>query len=405
MLTATTLTREGRLNEATLAIQKSLATSAGCYKTVAGERSFPSSSSSSPPPPPPPPPPAHKQLHGSVSNKFVNYRAPDNRSYIDRSGKTPPASFQNRHTHPVRPAVGQSGFSSGEFTHAGMSIPYRLYIPSTTNIGPMPLLLLLHGCTQDAADFATGTAMNAIADRNGMAVLYPSQTVQANANKCWNWFEPAHQCRGRGEPAALSALTRLMMSTHGFDPQRVFVAGMSAGGAMAVVLGEQYPELFAAVGIHSGLPTGVASNVMEALGAMKGGSDPMMHQPLIPAIQRVTAPTSAAVQPTIVFHGAKDRTVDAANAQTIVTNCLKRASKVDSHITSQYSKTVSGPDAVTVTTHRDSTQRVICEYWHLHAAGHRWSGGDPAGTHTDAKGPDASAEMVRFFLSSVATKN
>ena len=265
----------------------------------------------------------------------------------------------------------------------------------------MPLLVLLHGCTQDATDFATGTAMNAVADRYGIAVLYPSQTVSANANKCWNWFEPAHQRRGSGEPAALSALTQQIRIAHTFDPDRIFVAGMSAGGAMAVVLGEQYPELFAAVGVHSGLPSGVASNVIQALSAMKGGNHPAMHQQSTSSIQGVSPPTSGRAQPTIIFHGAKDRTVDVANAQAIVSKCISRASQDDNSVTSQHSQPSSGLNAVTVTTYRDSEQRIICEYWHLHSAGHQWSGGNPAGTHTDATGPDASVEMVRFFLANV----
>ena len=361
MKNATALTRDGRLNEATLAIQTALTRSASNAKMESGAYDLQTST---------------------------------------------PSLFKQRHEQPGRQPAGQTGFSSSEFTHAGLSIPYRLYIPSTHPARPMPLLVLLHGCTQDATDFATGTAMNDVADENGIAVLYPSQTASANVNKCWNWFEPAHQRRGAGEPAALSAMTRLVISEHALDPHRVFVAGMSAGGAMAVVLGEQYPELFAAVGVHSGLPSGVASNVMQALSAMKGGSDSAIRRRPRSFKKGVANSISDRGQPTIVFHGARDQTVDAANAQAIVSDCLERASEVGEHITSECRQTVAGLHEVTVTTHRGSTQRsnsqrVICEYWHLHAAGHRWSGGDPAGTHTDASGPNASAEMVRFFLSNV----
>ena len=171
---------------------------------------------------------------------------------------------------------------------------------------------------------------------------------------------------------------------------------------MAVLLGEQYPEVYSAVGIHSGLPSGVASNVMQALSAMKGSGQSPMHQPMTSPLQKVVSPpASDRIQPTIIFHGAKDRTVDAANAQAIVTNCLHRASQAEKPLTSQRSQSVSGPNAVTVTTHRDNAQRIICEYWHLHCSGHRWSGGNPAGSHTDATGPNASEEMVKFFLANV----
>ncbi|MDB3936074.1 PHB depolymerase family esterase [Granulosicoccus sp.] len=355
MQNATALTRDGKLNEATLALRTAL------------------------------------------SRSVVSGKIPETSDFP----KPPAAPFQYRDEHSANPPAEQKEFTYGEFTHAGVSIPYRLYIPSTEVIGPMPLLLLLHGCTQDATDFATGTAMNTVADENGIAVLYPSQTASANANKCWNWFEPAHQRRGAGEPAALSALTQQVISEHALDSHRVFVAGMSAGGAMSVVLGEQYPELFAAVGIHSGLPSGIASNVMQALSAMKGHGDPVERQ-RPPSFKQGTAhPESVRIQPTIVFHGARDRTVDATNAQAIVDDCLKRASEVGENITSQCHQTASGVNAVTITTHRGSAQQVICEYWHLHSAGHQWSGGNPAGTHTDASGPNASAEMVRFFLTNV----
>ena len=366
MKNATALTRDGRLNEATLALQTALNRSAPDAGMESGVYHTPSSTLS---------------------------------------------QFKQRHQQPGHQPTGQTGFSSSEFNHAGLSIPYRLYIPPSHPARPMPLLLLLHGCTQDATDFATGTAMNGVADENGIAVLYPSQTASANANKCWNWFEPAHQKRGAGEPAALSAMTRKVISEHALDPRRVFVAGMSAGGAMAIVLGEQYPELFAAVGIHSGLPSGVASNVMQALSAMKGGSNPVISRRPPSFTEGVADSISNRVQPTIVFHGAQDQTVDDANARAIVSDCLERALEAGEHITSESRQPVAGMHAVTVTTHRGSahrgstdrsnTQRVICEYWHLHSAGHRWSGGNPAGTHTDASGPNASAEMVRFFLSNV----
>ena len=393
MTNATALTRRGSLKEATRTLQEALCQSAPYCKPVSSEGGFS---------PPYPSSTTGCLLNGTMSRNSVNQWVPEHLRQQNPPDSTPSTPDQYRREPVESPSAGQTGFSSGEFSHAGLSIPYQLYIPVANASGPMPLLVLLHGCTQDAADFATGTNMNAVADEHGIAVLYPSQTARANVNKCWNWFEPAHQHRGAGEPAVLSTLTQQIIASHNFDPHRVFVAGMSAGGAMAVVLGEQYPDVFAAVGVHSGLPSGVASNVAQALSAMKGGIDPTSHQQATPHINASATPTSARIQPTIVFHGARDRTVDAANGQGIVNSCLRRASMLDEHIVSQSSQRVSGPNAVTVTIHRDSTQRVICEYWHLLATGHQWSGGNPAGTHTDAKGPDASAEMVRFFLANVA---
>ena len=391
---ATALTRNGRLKEATLKLQEALSQSApysAPYSTTGSDKPGYTSASEFTP--------ANRQLNSAGASAKAE-PAPDWQTNLQPGAE------------PIEHTDAQAGFSSGEFTHASINVPYQLYIPHKTSSAPVPLLVLLHGCTQDATDFAIGTAMNAVAEENGIAVLYPSQTARGNANKCWNWFEPAHQSRGSGEPAALSALTRQICSDNALDTNRVFVAGMSAGGAMAVVLGEQYPEIFAAVGVHSGLPTDVATNMMEALSAMKGSNNSVSTQQTATGLGAVhklgrnspQAPKMGRAQPFIVFHGAMDRTVVADNAQAIVKNCLHRASILDKNITSQSVQSVSAATSVTVTTYHDSEQRIVCEHWHLHSADHRWSGGNPAGSHTDARGPNASAEMVRFFLSAVTTE-
>jgi poly(hydroxyalkanoate) depolymerase family esterase len=255
---------------------------------------------------------------------------------------------------------------------------YKLYIPPNAGARPLPLVVMLHGCTQHPDDFAAGTAMNEAARAEGFYVLYPAQSRRANPQGCWNWFKHSHQQRGRGEPALLAGMTRHVMQQQAIDPRRVYVAGLSAGGAMAAILGSAYPELYAAVGVHSGLAAGAASDLSGALAAMKGGS----------------ASAAAHDRPTIVFHGDADSTVHPVNADQVVAACAGAASQVET----QQVQTGRGR-ACTRRVHKDpASGRVLAEHWLIHGAPHAWAGGSSRGSYTDSRGPDASAEMVRFFL-------
>ena len=202
---------------------------------------------------------------------------------------------------------GDEQWLRGSYSHGGRQLAYRLYVPpgSALEAVPRPLVLMLHGCTQGPEDFAAGTRMNDQARRAGVLVLHPEQTQHANSQKCWNWFKAQHQQRGRGEPALLAGLTRQIVADHGADASRVYVAGLSAGGAMADVLGRTYPELFAAVGVHSGLPADAASNLPSALEAMRRGAAP----------GSASGPSVCAV---IVFHGDADTTAHHDNGAAMV---------------------------------------------------------------------------------------
>lgn len=280
-----------------------------------------------------------------------------------------------RDTRAPPPCAGQ--FIAGSHTDAAGTREYKLYVPPGARGRPLPLIVMLHGCTQDPDDFAAGTGMNDAARAGGFFVLYPAQAQNANASRCWNWFKHNHQGRGRGEPALLAAMTHVVIKRYGIDARRVYVAGLSAGGAMAAILGDAYPDLFAAVGVHSGLPTGSARDVKSAFAAMKRGSA------AVPAGQ---AP------PTIVFHGDQDAVVHPVNGEKVVASCAGAAGAL-----SERARSGNGR-AYTRRIYRDAGGRVVAEHWTVHGAGHAWSGGRSQGSYTDATGPDATAQMLRFFL-------
>ena len=289
---------------------------------------------------------------------------------------------------PPAPAVkpGPSGqFISGSHAEAGDMREYKLYIPPASFNEPLPLVLMLHGCTQDPDDFATGTGMNEEALKRGFYVLYPAQTQHANSSRCWNWFKHNHQARGRGEPALLAGMTRDVMKRYNIDPQRVYVAGLSAGGAMAAILGDAYPDLFAAVGVHSGLATGSATNLPAALGAMQSGGA------ALPA-RTVASP------PTIVFHGDQDTTVNPVNGEQVVAASAGLAPSEFKRARSDNGR------EYTRRLYKEADGRVVAEHWAVHGAGHAWAGGSARGSYTDPKGPDATHEMLRFFLANPLRK-
>ncbi len=308
------------------------------------------------------------------------------------------------------PVRAEGSTLTGSHTEAGLTRDYLLYLPPTGSDSPpappLPLVVMLHGCTQDPADFALGTGMSALAREQGFAVLYPAQAQDANPQRCWNWFKHNHQQRGHGEAAVLAGMTRAVIAQHGLDARRVYVAGLSAGGAMAAILGQAYPDIYAAVGIHSGLASGAASDLMSALSAMKNGptkppsapSAPHRGEPGDAAISSANAHTPL---PTIVFHGDGDAVVHPGNGTQAIAVALGESIEAgaisDVAPVMEHGVSVQGRRYTRTIYRAAAGQPAQAEHWVVHGGGHAWSGGSAQGSYTNPSGPDATREMWRFF--------
>jgi poly(hydroxyalkanoate) depolymerase family esterase len=300
----------------------------------------------------------------------------------------PSVDLPSARTVRLPPLPDGAQFPTRSFACAAGTRGYRLYVPASAVDGLNGLVLMLHGCSQTPEDFAAGTNMNAVAEANRLVVAYPAQTRADNAASCWNWFNPGDQRRNAGEPAILAGLAREVAAEFDFPPGRIFAAGLSAGGAMAAVLGATYPDLFAAIGVHSGLPAGAANDVVSAFAAMRGDSG-MTLAPMHTA-------GSGSGPRTIIFHGTADRTVHVGNAERLAAAAKVRAPGY----TSRSERRTAGSGRAYARTLIENPQGTAAvELWMIEGAGHAWAGGNVGGSYTDPRGPDASAEMVRFFLS------
>jgi poly(hydroxyalkanoate) depolymerase family esterase len=302
--------------------------------------------------------------------------------------------------------------SSGTFTQytyngSAGSRPYYVYTPANYQVGtPVPLIVMLHGCTQTPTDFANGTQMNTLADQDQFIVVYPQQTSTYNSLECWNWFQPADQSRGSGEPAIIAGIVQTVeqaTSQWTIDTNRVYVAGMSAGAAMAVIMGATYPDIFAAVGVHSGLEYEAATSETAAVTAeSQGGPSPTQQgQAAYNAMG-----SAARVVPTIDFQGQSDYTVYPVNGDQVIEQWMET-----DHLASNgtYNASFSTPatttngqvpngHSYTVETWNNSNGQEIEECWKINGMGHAWSGGSSSGSYTDPEGPSATNAMYTFFM-------
>lgn len=345
---AARLVRGGDLQAATTAIQAALHQETG--------RAAPA----------PPIPPTAREIVIDVEARPVDTVAPPQATPYEPQA-VPPAARR------------EEAFVAGSFSDGRTQRQYKLYIPPQAGALPLPLVVMLHGCTQNPDDFALGTRMNEAARTHGCFVLYPAQSQQANPQGCWNWFKHSHQQRGRGEPALLAAMTRDVIARHDVDASRVYVAGLSAGGAMAAILGETYPDLYAGVGVHSGLAAGAARDLPSALAAMRSGA---------------AATASRQGPPTIVFHGDADATVHPSNGEHVIAGNVGPA---DTPPEADRQRAEGGRH-YTRRVHRSPEGAILAEHWVVHGSGHAWSGGSARGSFTDPAGPDATEQMLRFFL-------
>ena len=383
MAEATRLTQQGRLDEATAAIQRALGV------TFAPAAQEDSSDTNEP---------------IEVISRLVRETPQDRRRTVVRrpgvaAWTTPGPTLLTRGVQ--RPPGTKAGkLASGSVPEGGRFVErsctnsagtrsYKLYIPSGYTGQAVPLIVMLHGCTQSPDDFATGTRMNELAEEHTFFVAYPAQAGNANMQNCWNWFQVADQQRGRGEPSIIAGITNQIVSEYDIAEGSVYVAGMSAGGAMAAIMGATYPDLYAAVGVHSGLAPGSANDLSSAFTAMRQGGPLVAHRD-------VPGGGDAQILPTIIFHGDGDTTVHPRNGDRLLAH-LSGGREGSSLRVSTRRGRVQGGYEYTRFTYHDADGRDLVERWSVHGLGHAWSGGSYPGSYTDPRGPDASAEMVRFF--------
>jgi poly(hydroxyalkanoate) depolymerase family esterase len=296
---------------------------------------------------------------------------------------------------PVGPAVSRAPvpvpdgarFEERNYANEAGIREYKLYVPSSYRARALPLVVMLHGCTQSPDDFAAGTRMNDLAEEQNFLVAYPAQDVSANISKCWNWFNANDQQRDQGEPSLIAGITRQIMCEFLIEPGHVYIAGLSAGGAAAAIMGSTYRDLYSAIGVHSGLACGAANNMPSAFQAMRQGRSSG-------ARGSCQHDESRRVVPTIVFHGDRDKIVNPVNGDQVIAQSKAAA---DLRVTVVRGESAGGM-SYTRTVQEDDSGRPILEQWVLHGAGHAWSGGSAAGSYTEPRGPDASSEMMRFFL-------
>jgi len=395
MRDATRLTRGGRLAEATAAIQRALG-GTGTATPASGSRS----------------PSGGLQVKPSMDPSGARSVVLEG-CVVELADRVEPgpASAPDFGDTPGTGRSSQGEFITGAHTHASLTRHYKLFVPPGAAGQSLPLVVMLHGCTQDPDDFAAGTGMNALAREQGFYVLYPAQAKDANPSRCWNWFKHNHQTRERGETAVIATMTHAVIEARDIDRGRVYIAGMSAGGAMASLVAAAYPETFAAVGVHSGLPPGAARSLPEGLAVMRAGAGGTALPAGIPARlpSRVSPPAPVDLPvPAIVFHGDHDQTVHPRNAEQVVAAVLKSRvlspSSTASRPVIEQGVSTQGR-RYTRSIHRSATGQPIAEHWLVHGAGHAWSGGQTAGSYTDPQGPDASREMLRFFLEQAGPQN
>jgi poly(hydroxyalkanoate) depolymerase family esterase len=364
LLDATRLVRGGKLAEATAAIQRALLGDASTRRAPANSVDAGS-------------------IEGTCRVLDADWVAPPQRGDAANDG--------NAGAGVGAPEPG-GRFVTARYSNAAGTRMYKTYLPARYKGHAMPLVVMLHGCKQGPDDFAAGTRMNELAEEEGFVVVYPAQAAEANASKCWNWFQAKDQLRDEGEPSVIAGITREVVDAYGLDPRRVYIAGLSAGGAMAAVMGTTYPDVYAAIGVHSGLAYAAAGDLPSAFAAMRG-------ERRLKRRRTNGADSRRRLIPAIVFHGDRDTTVHPSNGEHVIAQgTTARSEDYSADNPAQVQNGSARGRAYTRTTHLDGAGNPVMEHWIVHGAGHAWFGGSSNGSFTDSTGPDASREMLRFFL-------
>jgi poly(hydroxyalkanoate) depolymerase family esterase len=314
---------------------------------------------------------------------------------------TPPATPTPTPTPPpgggATPGKGTS--FSGTYTNAAGSRAYRGYVPSTYKAGtPVPLLVVLHGCTESADVFRQLTRFDELAEAKGFLVVFPEQPKSANNQNCWNFFQDAQTHRGTGEPSLIAGITDWVGQHYSVDSHRIYVAGLSAGGAMASVMAATYPDVYAAIGIGSGCEYAATATCAGYKSADPAAAAQAAYKEM---------GTRARAMPVISFSGDKDTTVPPVNADQLLQQWQLTADLADDGATngsvlSKPTSTISGqvPNGLsyTVRSYGDAQTNELVQYWVVNGMSHAWSGGCSCQPYAEPKGPDATAAMYAFFV-------
>jgi poly(hydroxyalkanoate) depolymerase family esterase len=328
--------------------------------------------------------------------KKAKVAAPVKSAPAPRASARPPV-----HESRVRPRA--SAWARGKWERSFHSAPptagrfvnhlsYALYTPPGAALARMPLVVMLHGCKQNADEFAQGTRINLLADRYGFAVLYPEQSKHDHAHRCWRWYDDS-SAGGGGEAASVVSLVQAVVAQHRLDPERVYVAGMSAGAGLAALLAIRYPSVFAAVGLHSGVVFGEARSAVAAMDVMRRGSrnDP------VGLIDATVDVRNFPGMPAIIVHGELDSVVSANNAEQLSTQFLRLNGFIDATGARRAGETREEKVADGVVRDFVKNGRRVVKTCVVRGLGHSWAGGDDTVAFHSSKGPDSTALMWEFF--------
>jgi poly(hydroxyalkanoate) depolymerase family esterase len=301
----------------------------------------------------------------------------------------------------VRPRA--AAWAGGTWTRSFHSAPaapgslvnhlqYGLYLPAGKPLKHVPLVVMLHGCKQSIDEFAEGTRMNLLADRYGFAVVYPEQSKHAHAHRCWHWYDDTDRA-GRAEARSVVSLVDALVQSYGFDPERVYVAGLSAGAGLATLLALHFPDRFAAVALHSGPAFGEAHSGITAMDVMRRGT----RQDPVTLVDALADVTSYPGMPAIILQGESDHVVSPVNAEQLTEQFLRLNGIVDAQGVRKVGDVKEDRKATVIT--RDYTRggRRVVRLCRVQGLGHAWSGGDDAVPFHSSKGPDASSLLWDFF--------